>query len=394
MPLESPKCGTLLTSHATSCPRCAAVVSHKSAGSSVADATIESELAKMDRELKESMEKMNRELEQSLGQMQSPPTAGGRVTQPEDYRFPSNQATDQNRMHFASAAKEPVSDGPGDKYHLLSPREMDGFLLPLPTRVASTLSAVLHCPHVLGNLHYRLKASQVQFHFDPSDNRVNAYAAAARTKEDAVHPDASLIIYLTGLANIIRVTAACVADHHRLIQKNRYADPRHFKDCIRTIGERMENNGGLFANTDTLHLTNTLLFPDGIKDETIVTYAQNYTEAMERFIFAHELGHICYGHVLGARDNYDISRMQERDADSFAAQCSSSDTHRETSFLGQLFVTLIFAWCEERLPNAPQTTHPAGRERYLNAINSNPTPAMEALDTLNLTVDDLHALLP
>jgi len=342
--------------------------------------SIDSELENLERELKASMAQLDKELATALGN--AIPIA---TTSPADpLKHPmANDAMTTDKLKTGSSP---------NALELLSPMEYAAFLQPSATRILSTLSAVMNSPHVLGNDEYRFKAQATQLHFEADNFRVNALALSPNRANPKLK--APLIVYFEGLANMIRLTAACIATHHRKIQKNRYSDSSWFKSAIRSIGERMEANSGVFSPVDTKNLATRVLFPNGIEDDTVVTYAQNYTEAMERFVFAHELGHICYGHTMGSRDNYEISRMQERDADSFASQCASSDTHRETSFLGQLFVTLIFAWAEERITPQLPTTHPAGRERFMNAIHLNPGPAKEACETLGLSIDDLRALLP
>ena len=385
MNMPCPKCSTLLPSRAVSCSVCSAIITGIDRGrtpneSSGSSSELDSELERLDQQLRDSMAKMNQELEQVLG---SSSTGGAMLVNP------------------SSESSKPLSPngkainpelGNGKSIGLLSDAEKFGFLCPLGTRIESSYSAVVHSPHVLGNYEYRIKAKSIDFYFQHDEDLVNAYAMSPGPgNSDLKNP---AIVYFAGLANIIRVTAAVVANHHRQIQKKRYSDPVRFKENIRSISQRMADNQGYFSLKDTDGLVQNVLFPKGISDETIVAYAQNYTEAMERFVFAHELGHICYGHTMGRRDNYDISRMQERDADSFASQCFSSDSHRETLFLGQLFVNLIFAWNEERGNRSELTTHPAGRERFMNAIHLNPAPAKEALETLGLAVDDLIALLP
>lgn len=348
--------------------------------SSGASSELDLELEKLDQQLKDSMAKMNQELEQLLG---------GSTLRDSNLYAPSRESV--NRPSMKEQPKSPVL-GKEQRIGLLSDLEKAGFLRPVGTRIESSYSAVVNSPHVLGNLEYRSRSRMIDFYFQHDQDVVNAFAMSPGLgNPDLKNPS---IVYFAGLANIIRVTAAAVANHHWQIQRKRYSDPHKFKDNIRSIGRRLEENRGIFSTTDTDYLVERVLFPTGVEDDSIVFVAQNYTEAMERFVFAHELGHICYGHTMGRRDNNDISRMQERDADSFASQCFSSDTHRGTSFLGQLFVNLIFAWREERAGRSELTTHPAGRERFMNAIHLNPSPAKEALETLGLKIDDLIALLP
>jgi hypothetical protein len=161
------------------------------------------------------------------------------------------------------------------------------------------------------------------------------------------------------------------------------------------MGGVLVRTGGMFdvdASLDIFRRTVVAKMPR--PDERFVSLARSLSASMEMFVVGHEAGHIAYGHTLGQQHNYDVSRNQERDADSFASSALSTSPFREYLFLGQVFVTLIFAWVDHAGRSRNPTTHPLGRERFLNAMASNSEAAKEAAEQFGLTRERLEELLP
>lgn len=92
-------------------------------------------------------------------------------------------------------------------------------------------------------------------------------------------------------------------------------------------------------------------------------------------ILAHEMGHICLGHVQGPNyydSNHEISRNREREADSFAATITAASPFGEYMLAGILFWAYAMAQQEK---GAAATTHPLSIERFNNFVRANPTLA-------------------
>jgi len=131
-----------------------------------------------------------------------------------------------------------------------------------------------------------------------------------------------------------------------------------------------------------------------LEDDRFVGLARSLSAAMEAAVIAHEAGHLALGHTLGQRLNFDVSRNQEREADSFASSILTSSPFREYLFLGQVFITIVFSWMEHAARRTDPTTHPLGRERFFNALTNNSAAAKEAADQFGLTRERLIELLP
>ena len=115
---------------------------------------------------------------------------------------------------------------------------------------------------------------------------------------------------------------------------------------------------------------------------------------MEMYVIAHEAGHIALGHTLGPTLSYDMSRNQEREADSFASSCLSTSPFRDKLFLGQVFATVILAWMDHAAALDEVSTHPSSHDRFLSALRSNKEAAEDAAEQYGLTTAELQGFLP
>ena len=110
-------------------------------------------------------------------------------------------------------------------------------------------------------------------------------------------------------------------------------------------------------------------------------------------VLAHEMGHICLGHVESLSTPHETSRNQEREADSFAQSLLLTMENRAYYFVGSLIWHLICVW-EAHGVNHELTTHPDSRDRFHAAFVSNPTAASEAEALFGMSQDDWIGLLP
>jgi hypothetical protein len=107
-------------------------------------------------------------------------------------------------------------------------------------------------------------------------------------------------------------------------------------------------------------------------------------------VVAHELGHICLGHTLGVKQNYEISRNQEREADSFAASVTASSPFSDYIVSGGIFWWVIMTWAAESAGLQAETSHPHARERLMDYIRANKAQAEE----IGITQETIQAYLP
>ncbi len=98
---------------------------------------------------------------------------------------------------------------------------------------------------------------------------------------------------------------------------------------------------------------------------------------MNMDVISHELGHIALCHTLGRNVNMEISRNQEREADSFAASVASSSPFSDYIVAGGIFWWVIMAWVDAASDNTEETTHPHSQERLMDYIRSNRDQAEE-----------------
>ena len=108
--------------------------------------------------------------------------------------------------------------------------------------------------------------------------------------------------------------------------------------------------------------------------------ANGISAGMILTILAHEMGHIVLGHVAHTSGiGLEISRNQEREADSFASSVISASPFGEYMFVGMLFWHYALMLLEGAQPAAgddgESQTHPCSRERYENLVKANPSKA-------------------
>ena len=161
------------------------------------------------------------------------------------------------------------------------------------------------------------------------------------------------------------------------------------------MGSTLVQSGGTFDVEMLGMIFEHAVVPEIVEGkDRFVSLARSLSASMEAAVIAHEAGHIALSHTLGTRLNFDVSRNQEREADSFASSVLSTSPFREYLFLGQVFVTLLFSWMDHVGRHKDPTTHPLGRERFFNVMTSNSAAAADAADQFGLTRERLVELLP
>ena len=241
---------------------------------------------------------------------------------------------------------------------------------------------------VTGNDDYLSRLRKVAFEYEPDDNAVNAYsadllrllraaavesgdeAALKKIEQTADEMDPRYLVHLQGGAvrysRLVCLAAAAEAAGGR--EGTLRATVRNLPlelcihcgedECLRFLRER-----GLL---------------EALADPEIRTSARMLSEGMIVGILAHECGHVLLGHTSSSadEDNLEVSRNQEREADSFAASVSSSGTASvgNVQFQGQILFHYALAQQTDGLDDG-RGSHPQSAERVDNFIRADPDRA-------------------
>ena len=292
------------------------------------------------------------------------------------------------------AAAKPAA--PEDSHSPMHPVEVWGLLLPIPDQIEQSKTIAFSSPFIQSNALYASRIGDVSFTYLAEDDTVNAFAtdhAIELAEGRKLEPPA--IVFLNGLACVIRLTAAAVAVTMRSREGKPSSGESPLEKAFRATGSCMAQSGGKF---DIEMLAKIFEQTIGVEilegDDRFVSLARSMSASMEMAVIAHEAGHIALSHTLGLASNFNVARNQEREADSFASSVLSASPFREYLFLGQVFITLLFSWMDYVARRKDPTSHPLGRERFFNIMTNNSAAAGEAADQFGLTRERLIALLP
>jgi len=289
-----------------------------------------------------------------------------------------------------------LGDGGGAKAPI-HPMELLGLIMPLPDQILQSKNIALSSPFIHANAQYHARIEKTSFRYLPKDMTVNAFAtdfAVPIGEEETLDPPA--IAFLGGLAMVLRLASAALAAFMRPRSELRLlGGESSLLKAFQGIGNAILTGGGKIDPESMEAVFKETILPELDEDDDRFTgLAHSLSAAMEAAVIAHEAGHLSLGHTLGRRLNFDVSRNQEREADSFASSVLSSSPFREYLFLGQIFVTIIFSWIDYASRKSDPSTHPLGRERFFNAMTSNSAAAREAASQFGLTRERLIELLP
>ena len=280
---------------------------------------------------------------------------------------------------------------------LLHPLEVSGLLIPQAEQISQSASFVFSSPFIARNAQYADVVRRIRFAILLDDPEVNAFATSRPcTLPDGRTVEPPVIAFLGGLATALRLGSAALAVEIRG-ERGRKSEAAglSLKDTFQRMGKGVTQSGGNLEVDAAIDIFGECLrpaIPPG--EERFVSLARDYAAAMDMFVVAHEAGHIALGHTHGQAANFDVSRNQEREADSFAASVLSSCPFRGNLFLGQVFVTIVFTWVEHAARVRGATTHPVARDRFACAFESNSQAAREAAEEFGLTRQKLMELMP
>ena len=237
--------------------------------------------------------------------------------------------------------------------------DLANYLTPPSEEVVQWFSAVLNSTHVQMNESYRATAAEVDFKYALDDDTVNAFAARNRGGGRKY-----LICFYGGAMRFSRLASLAVAAD----LCGRPGTASRFARSLDSIS-RMSRKDAFELMTDC-GLDEVFSLP-GVK-----TKAQAVSAGMIIGILAHEMGHVCLGHVMGPNyyeSNQEIGRNHEREADSFASSVTAASPFGEYVFEGTLF--WYYALSMQETDQKIATTHPLSRERLENLIRANTSKA-------------------
>jgi len=291
---------------------------------------------------------------------------------------------------------------PGEIHCLLgdlravSPEALAGIYNGLETSVVdvqSIASQVFNSTHVQSNRLYRDLAVRTSFVPYLSETQVNAFATHTPMEIGDREIPPPLIVLLGGAVNATRVASLALAadDLAEGGTDDRDLDnDRHLPRVMKRMGERIVEGQGCFSLEDATGILKETGIGFVLEEETTLRKARDHAAGMHLGIIAHELGHICLGHTLGERVNFEISRNQEREADSFASSVVSSCFFGDALVIGGIVWWIILAWVESVCRQEVITTHPHSLERLMSFIRDNEAQAR----TLGITQETIRSYLP
>jgi hypothetical protein len=369
-------CDRSVTDGSSFCPFCGAP-----AGSPRPASTISDELARMKRELDQDIRKVSKEIESQIASFVGRPNAVRKA----------NEEGSSRESTFAGFD----SVGPIGTSNLVHQNEVNALLMPTLEHIQHVAHIVLSSPFIRGNAQYRGRTVNVRFVYSPDDRKVNAHAGDVRaSSSDGREILLPTIVVCGGLVSAIRAASLAFAGLSECEEGLREKMRNQLALIMRQMASLSQSSQG---NLEYSHYQRLIQHGFGhpmYRTEKCIQTAQSHAAGMEMFVIAHEAGHICLGHTLGQRGNYDISRNQEREADSFAASLVSVSPFRDPAFIGQAFSSILLSWISDVDGEGPVSTHPAGRERLLNALASNSEAARRAADELGMTEEYWLSLLP
>lgn len=239
---------------------------------------------------------------------------------------------------------------------------LEEYLRTSPLQARQLFEYVKNSEHVQGNRVYREALERVHFLYEADDDTVNAYATARDNGAGDRNAVQEIRCYAGAgrFAKLISLGLAAELDGRQgAVQSLLGAmTPDQFASLGAGEAEKLARDAGL----------------DGaLAKPAVRTKADSIASGMLLTVLAHESGHQALGHVFGNAVNLEISRNQEREADTFASSVISSSGFGEYMFDGMLFWQC--ALVSQQDGETGEGTHPLAKERLANLIRQNPEKA-------------------
>ena len=230
--------------------------------------------------------------------------------------------------------------------------------------------------HVAGNRQYAQVADRLHFVIARQICDINAFATRGEFSQSADIPaDAPMIYILGGAIRYAKlISAAYVASS--VIKEMKPEAGNLMPAFVQAIGYWVISNNAKIGLAEMAEFAGKLGLHYFIAAEMTARKISSFASAMLIGILAHEFGHLALGHVQGGSANLEVSRNQEREADSFASSVISTSPFGGYLVLGMVLWDLVWVWYE-KATGAPATTHPLSSERLADLIRANPSAAAE-----------------
>jgi len=226
---------------------------------------------------------------------------------------------------------------------------------------------VFHAPHVTSNESYHECASLVLFRPLMDESLVNAMATYEERLIGEKLVLQPVILYYGGDATSARLMALAYA-----VARRKPGQEKELLTKMATlIAKEMIENEGCLPLERTISILEKAGIEGQLGDEYMLRDGQSFGFGAVVGTIAHELGHHALGHVSGPRENMEISRNQEREADLFASSVVSSSPFGEYLVPGYMLSWLPKVWLDHLGDRDMIDTHPISIERILNFIRSN-----------------------
>ena len=245
------------------------------------------------------------------------------------------------------------------------------YFQPSEAELAQLFEYVRSAANVKENLQYASIMKDVRFFYLADNDTVNAYASLKQLNKDKdeLH---RVIVLLGGAVRFSKVASLAVAAH---LSGDKQAP-------VRLVRALEPADCGKFDLDTVVRLVNAADLGAALANETVQAKAKSVAAGMILGILAHEAGHHALGHTLNTSEkvNLDISRNQEREADSFASSVIASSPFGEYILAGTLFWHFALA---SQQGDAAATTHPLSKERFENFVRAN----AELAASMGITLD-------
>lgn len=255
-----------------------------------------------------------------------------------------------------------------------------------PRELVQLVAYVTHSAHVQNNASYAPLAAQVHFVPDLENPQVNAYATYI-ADEHGGRGMIPLIVLLGGAVTFARlVSIAATADQVLAAGQ----PPHYLKLLITTLGTHLLKSQCTLPAKSAQAIAARCGLLQALENDQVARRARDFAAGLNIGIIAHELGHHVLGHTAGQAANNEVSRNQEREADSFASSVISSSPFGTYLVAGTILWELVWVWCDQVVGNSEGTTHPLAKERLMDFIRANAATAAE----LGITEQQIGDFLP
>ena len=245
------------------------------------------------------------------------------------------------------------------------------YVQPSEAELAQLFEYVRSAANVKENLQYASIMKDVRFFCLADNDAVNAYASLKQLNKDKDERH-RVIVLLGGAVRFSKVASLAVAAH---LSGDKQAP-------VRLVRALAPTDCGKLDLDSVVRLVNAADLGAALANETVQAKAKSVSAGMILGILAHEAGHHALGHTLNTSEkvNLDISRNQEREADSFASSVIASSPFGEYILAGTLFWHFALA---SQQGDAVATTHPLSKERFENFVRAN----AELAASMGITLD-------